>query len=173
MTTKATSETAPESQNFMDQFPETIIAKSYGNWVLGFDWLCVTPTGSDTGHSALAIYARLHVKDPVKTIVVRMKDAVAFAVANRIPARVFGKFMSDFTDGEWGFDLDNPAKDLGGFKVGQLVIVADENNREFTAEITKVWDGGYYTLEVETDAPEHVTWSAHYSRIKLHEGVMK
>jgi hypothetical protein len=114
MKTKYTSKMAPESQNFMDQFPRDIQPKSYGNWALGFDWVYLVG-----GRSGLAIYARHYVKEPVKAIVVRMKNAMAFAEKNRIPARAFGKFMAEAMSGEWDFDEQKVCDFCGEYAIIQ------------------------------------------------------
>ena len=74
-------------------FPVQIMAKSYGNWALGFAWVDVSIGGATT--TGLAIYCRHSVKEPSRRVVGSIKEAMIFLQKCRVPARAAGKFLAE------------------------------------------------------------------------------
>lgn len=69
------------------------MAKSFGNWSLGYSWVNVSiGTATTTG---LALYARFRANDPHKRIVASIKDAMTFLQKHKVPPKAAGKLMAE------------------------------------------------------------------------------
>lgn len=95
----------------IEAFPINLMVKTFGNWALGFTWCSVIIGGAHV--KALALYARLGVKEPHKRVVASIPEAFDFFVKHRVPARHAGKLMAEATR-ETDFDLKGRPQTNGG-----------------------------------------------------------